>query len=138
MIRLPTIGRRAAAAPSPEDPRWSAATTAAPELKTGTLGPILAGLAVIAVAFGGFGAWAALAPLNSAAVAPGVVTVDSNRKTVQHLEGRIVPRSRVRGGGRVAARPPLGELDATPARAQPAALLAEWRALRAGEARLLA
>ena len=40
--------------------------------------------------FGGFGIWAALAPLTSAAVAPGVVKVDTYRKTVQHLEGGII------------------------------------------------
>jgi hypothetical protein len=59
---------------------------------------------VIGVFFGGFGAWAARSPLNSATIAPGVVFVESNRKTVQHLEGGIIEqilvneREQVRAG----------------------------------------
>jgi HlyD family secretion protein len=48
--------------------------------------PVLAGLLVLLVFCLGFGAWAALAPLSSAAIAPGFVRVESNRKTMQHLE----------------------------------------------------
>ena len=40
--------------------------------------------------FGGFGTWAVVAPLSSAANAPGIIAVESYRKTVQHLEGGIV------------------------------------------------
>ena len=43
------------------------------------------GLVIVFLAFGVFGAWAALAPLDSAALAPGVVTVENYRKSVQHL-----------------------------------------------------
>ena len=50
---------------------------------------ILAG-AVMLVVFGGFGGWAAVAELDSAAVAPATVTVESHRKTVQLLEPGIV------------------------------------------------
>ena len=52
--------------------------------------PLLAAAIIILIFFGGFGTWAALAPLDSAALAPGRVTVASNRKTIQHLEGGIV------------------------------------------------
>ena len=34
--------------------------------------------------------WGAFAPLQSAAIAPGVVQVEGKRKAVQHLEGGIV------------------------------------------------
>lgn len=55
------------------------------------VGPSMAvGGAVVAVFVGGFGVWAATAPLESAAIAPGVVGVSGERKTVQHLEGGIV------------------------------------------------
>ena len=47
---------------------------------------IRTGPIVLAVTFGGFGTWAALAPLSGAVIVPGVVQVDSYRKTVQHLE----------------------------------------------------
>ena len=56
------------------------------------------GLIVIAVAFGGFGGWAGLAPLSSAAIAPGTVVVDSSRKSVQHLEGGVNREILVRDG----------------------------------------
>ncbi len=69
------------------------------------------GLTIIAVTFGVFGLWAALAPLSSAVVAPGVLAVESNRQTVQHLEGGIVRKIRVRDGDRVQAGQTLFELD---------------------------
>jgi multidrug efflux pump subunit AcrA (membrane-fusion protein) len=65
---------------------------------TGVRGPILAGSAIIALFFGGLGVWAAVAPLESAAIASGLVSVDTNRKTIQHLEGGIVGEILVRDG----------------------------------------
>lgn len=64
---------------------------------------IRAGLATIVLVFGGFGIWAALAPLAGAVMGPGVVKVDLNRKTVQHLEGGIVKEILVRDGDHVQA-----------------------------------
>ena len=61
-------------------------------------GPVISGLIIIAVFFGGFMGWAAFAPLGSAAIAPGTVIVETNRKTVQHLEGGIVDQIKVRDG----------------------------------------
>ena len=58
--------------------------------------PIALGFGVIALFFGGFLGWAALAPLGSAAIAPGVVSVETNRKTIQHLEGGIIGAIKVR------------------------------------------
>lgn len=69
------------------------------------------GLAIIGITFGVFGVWAALAPLSSAVVAPGVIAVESSRQTVQHLEGGIVRKIRVRDGDRVQAGQTLFELD---------------------------
>ena len=71
---------------------------------------------VIAALFGGFGLWAAFAPLSSAAVAPGVVKVDSYRKTVQHLEGGIVSEILVHEGDAVVQGQPLVRLFAEPVR----------------------
>ena len=78
-----------------------------------TRGPVLAGLLIVLVFFIGFGGWAALAPLSSAAVAPGAVKVESNRKTVQHLEGGIIEELRVREGDVVEAGQVLVRLDRT-------------------------
>jgi membrane fusion protein, type I secretion system len=64
---------------------------------------LLLGLGVIGLFFLGFGGWASFAPLESAALAPGVVTVETNRKTVQHLEGGIVGEILVHEGDAVEA-----------------------------------
>ncbi|HYG88268.1 MAG TPA: HlyD family type I secretion periplasmic adaptor subunit [Azospirillum sp.] len=100
--------------------------------------PLLAGAAVALIIFAGFGGWAALAPLASAAAAPAIVVPDGSRKTVQHLEGGIVRRVLVHDGSQVEAGEALVELDDTRTRAEHAALLFEWRAFKANEARLLA
>ena len=68
------------------------------------------GMTVIAIAFGGAGAWMALAPLSGAVIAPGLVKVDQNRKVVQHQEGGIVKAIHVREGDRVQAGQTLIEL----------------------------
>src|ERR1700674_3715005 len=65
-------------------------------------GAIVAGLGVIAVFFFGIGGWEAYAPLNGAVVAPAVVKVEGNRKTIQHLDGGIVKKLLVKEGDRVA------------------------------------
>lgn len=62
---------------------------------------IFAGFAVIALFFSIFTAWSLAAPIESAVVAPGVVGVDSFRKSIQHLEGGIVEEILVADGDRV-------------------------------------
>ena len=64
---------------------------------------LAAGIFLAVAGFGGFCAWATLAPLSSAAVAPGIVTADTNRKTVQHLDGGVVGEILVRDGDHVEA-----------------------------------
>ena len=82
-----------------------------PPARLGLARPIAAGAVIIALFFGGLGSWAALAPLESAAMAPGVVTVFGNRKTIQHLEGGIVDEIMVREGDVVVAGELLLRLD---------------------------
>jgi epimerase transport system membrane fusion protein len=65
------------------------------------------GLAVVFVTFVVLGGWAALAPLQGAVIAVGLVKVESYRKTVQHQEGGIVKEILVRDGARVAQGDPL-------------------------------
>lgn len=77
--------------------------------------PVIAGLATIAIAFGSFAVWMFMAPLDSAAVAPGTVIVDSHRKTIQHLEGGIVRELMVKEGDSVTAGQPLVVLESTQA-----------------------
>ena len=52
---------------------------------------ILSGLGIMVLFLGGFALWAAFAPLESAVQAQGEITFDTKRKTVQHLEGGILP-----------------------------------------------
>lgn len=99
---------------------------------------IVAGLVIVALVFGGLGTWAAVAPLSGAVIAPGVVTVETNRKTVQHLEGGIVAALFVREGQEVARGDRLIRLDDTRVKAQ--LLLVDGRLdeLCARKARLMA
>jgi HlyD family type I secretion membrane fusion protein len=101
-------------------------------------GPVLGGLLIVLVFFLGFGGWAALAPLSSAAVAPGAVKVEGNRKTVQHLEGGIIAELHVHEGDMVEAGQLLIRLDRTQATAHHEALLHQYRSLQAAQARLIA
>ncbi len=100
--------------------------------------PVAIGFATVAVFFGVFGGWAALAPLDSAAIAPGIVSVDTNRKTLQHFEGGIVGEIMVRDGDKVAAGQVLIRLDDTRARAALELLRGRQVAAGALKARLVA
>src|SRR3954453_19512239 len=97
----------------------------------------LAGWIIIALFFGGIGAWAATAPLNGAVVGNAVVKVDGNRKSVQHLDGGIVKDLRIKEGDKVNAGDVLIVLDETQARAEYDVLSQQYMVLRATEARLL-
>ena len=99
---------------------------------------IAAGVLTIALGIGGFTAWAATAPLASAALAPGVIGVESNRKTVQHVQGGIIADLLVKEGERVRAGQVLVRLDDVETRAQFEMLDTQHAALLAEEARLLA
>ncbi len=104
----------------------------------GLRGTVLAGLVVVAAMAGGFTAWSMLAPLESAAVAPGTVAVEFNRKTIKHLEGGIVSRILVAEGDAVRAGQTLIELDRTQARAQLELLRGRRASAGARQARLVA
>ena len=120
--------------PSPSAPLASPL----PNKATNTRRPIIVGMAIILIAFGGFGTWAALAPLSSAAIAPGVVSVESNRKTIQHLEGGIVDEILVKEGSLVEAGQVLLRLQDTRAKAIFELLRGKHRTAGAKEARLIA
>ena len=106
--------------------------------RTGAKPLIVSALILILVFFGGGLYWAATAPLSSAAIAPGVVTVAGNRKTIQHLEGGIVQDILVQEGDQVSAGQPLIELDDTKARAVLTPLRGQYYAALALRARLTA
>ncbi len=96
------------------------------------------GWATILLVFGCGTTLAAAIPLAGAAVAPGFVSPDGHRKTVQHLEGGIVRRIHVREGDLVRAGDRLVTIEDTLARANMAELSERLVHFLAIEARLLA
>ena len=99
---------------------------------------VVFGGVVVALFFGGFGVWAALAPLESAAIARGILSVDSKRKTVQHLEGGIVADILVAEGEEVVAGQNVVALDDTKARTSFSLIEAQQHSTAALQARLQA
>ena len=100
--------------------------------------PIRVGAIIIFLTFGVFGVWASVAPIDSAAMAPGVVMVESNRRSIQHLEGGIVRDILVEDGSKVKAGDVLVRLEDTRARAQLNILNSDLDSGLAQEARLVA
>lgn len=100
-----------------------------PAYTTGTRPPagraIGIGVAVVALFVAGFAIWSTFAPLQSAAIAPGLIGVDTKSKTVQHLEGGIIHRIHVREGQTVAIGDTLITLDETRLKARNAVLEAQ-------------
>lgn len=96
------------------------------------------GMIIVLVVFVGFGGWAATAPIDSAALAPGVVTVAGNRKTIQHLEGGIINQFHVKDGDSVKVGDPLLLLDDTQPRAELQILKGQLFVWLAQEARFVA
>jgi HlyD family secretion protein len=90
-----------------------------------------AGYLTIVAFAGGFGLWAATAPLAGAAIAPGVVAAAGQNINIQHLEGGIIREIRFREGERVRAGQPVIVLDATVAEAQLNRLVKQMVALQA-------
>jgi len=97
-----------------------------------------AGFALILMAFGVCGFWAAWAPLDSAAVAQGQIEVDSRRKPIQHLEGGITKEILVKEAQVVQKDDVLFRLEPTQARANSDMLRKQLDAALAQEARLIA
>ena len=64
--------------------------------------PALIALFIVCVGLLGFGAWAGLAPINSAVIAQGSFVATGQNKTIQHLEGGIVRKILVKEGDVVA------------------------------------
>jgi HlyD family secretion protein len=119
-----------------EFPWCSAPTPASPRTKL--RGVILAGNLLVLCFVLGLGTWSSFAPLESAAIASGVVEPESSRKTIQHLEGGIIKKILVSDGDVVRSGQALIALDDTRARAEVESLRAQlWDAM-AREARLLA
>ena len=96
------------------------------------------GMLVLIVGFGGFLLWAGLAPLDEGVPGTGVVSVDSKRKTIQHLKGGIVEVIAVNEGARVKAGDVLIRLNDKEIKAQLEIARGQYWTAKAAESRLLA
>lgn len=110
----------------------------AEKLPTSDKGYKRLGMIILLLAFGGFGTWAFTATLAVAVVAPGNVSMESFKRTVQHLEGGIVHELLVNDGDYVEAGDPLVVLSDTQARSQLEIARSQYLINRAMEIRLLA
>lgn len=104
--------------------------------KTGRAARI--GLWALGIGLGGFLAWASLAPLDEGVPSSGMVSIDTKRKTVQHLSGGLIKDVLVREGDLVKEGQLLIRLDEAVARATFEAARQRYVGLRAMEGRLLA
>jgi protease secretion system membrane fusion protein len=96
------------------------------------------GLWILGLGFGGFLLWAGLAPLDEGVPTQGMVTLDTKRKTVQHLTGGIVKDVLVQEGQQVKEGDPLIRLDAAMAKANYEAIRQRYLGYRAMQSRLFA
>lgn len=144
---LPTIWRRcvdviAGNRSSKTEPTASSLALTAPVVHDTALPdwrrPALFGYLVIVLAFVVCGAWSAFAELADNIAAPGVVSLASSRKIIQHFESGIVAKILVHEGQHVRRGQVLFVLDDTAARANTIAIQNQLYALLAEEARLLA
>jgi HlyD family secretion protein len=111
--------------------------TATPaSLRASVRSPVMSGYFIILVFVIGFGLWAGLAPLAGGAVASGVISPNSSRRVVQHLEGGIIRDLKVRDGTQVKAGDPLVTLEPIQPQSTHDLLLQELGVLEARRVRL--
>ena len=94
------------------------------------------GISLVVMAFGGFGVWAATAPLAAAVISQGTFVATGQNKIIQHLEGGIIEDLAVREGDLVETGQVLVTLDDTAALATERQLLLREMRLEAILARL--
>lgn len=83
----------------------------------------------------GMFAWATLAPISGAVVADGIVKIDTDTKTIQHLDGGMVKEIYVKEGATVKRNQPLLSLENTDVSSKVNILNDKYNAAKAKEAR---
>ncbi len=96
------------------------------------------GLLLVALAFGGFGTWAATAPLAAAVISAGSFVATGENKVIQHLEGGIIQELLVSEGDHVTAGQPMIRLDGIVAQVKERQLFLRQARLEVNVARLQA
>ncbi|MBS0371400.1 MAG: HlyD family type I secretion periplasmic adaptor subunit [Proteobacteria bacterium] len=107
-------------------------------LPTDTKRPARIGLWVLGLGLGGFLLWSSLAPLDEGVPTSGSVTIDTKRKTIQHLTGGIAAEIFVKEGEFVKAGAPLIRIDDASTQANFEAVRQHYLTFRAMEGRLVA
>lgn len=92
---------------------WAAVVKEEQAHSASLFGPVMLGMLTLILGIGGFTFWAVYTELTSAAIASGRVVVESNTKTVTHLEGGTLKALVVQEGQRVKAGDILATLDVT-------------------------
>lgn len=92
---------------------WDDVVKEESERAVSLLGPVIAGVATLVIGVGGFFLWASLTPIAQASVASGKVVVESNTKTVTHLDGGTLKALHVDEGDHVKEGALLATLDVT-------------------------
>jgi membrane fusion protein, protease secretion system len=123
-------------APGPDSDATAGGAGAARELDDAR--PRRWGWALVLAGFGGFMAWASLAPLDAGVPSAGTVVVSGNRKAVQPLVGGKVAELGVRDGDVVQEGQVLVRFDGTQAQSQLDITRGQWFSALAIEARLVA
>jgi len=81
------------------------------EVNTSIIRPMIVGLVAFLALFGLLGVWMAQANIAGAVIAPGVVVVKGQPKTIQHLDGGLVAEIHVSNGDLVSKNDLLMRLD---------------------------
>jgi len=97
---------------------------------------VIFGFITVFILVFGFGGWAYFSSISGAVIASGVVAVETNVKTVQHLDGGIVSEILVANGDEVKAGDLLIRLDDTNIKANLAIIDGRLHILNARKARL--
>jgi membrane fusion protein, protease secretion system len=119
-----------------EHPSITTVPDAAPQVDTDTGKYSKLGWSMVLLGFGGFVAWAALAPLDKGVPLTGTVVKESHRKQVAHQTGGTVEQVLVKEGDTVKAGQVLVRLNGTQVRSQADIGRIQYLSARAMQVRL--
>lgn len=108
------------------------------DYETAGKGPVLWMFAIILPFLILLGTWTAFAKLNAAAIAPGEVVLNKERKTIQHLEGGLIEEILVSEGQAVRAGDPIFSIRDVQERSQLGIIYNQLASAQVLEARLIA